>query len=280
MANNMQHGADVSHNSPSPSIWNAFNQDNATYNNRLKVFWDDFDSFGITTAVTSNVGLYNSNGKQYVSYEDTGGAIGQLATNDLGVISIATDNSDNDECWLMPGGVASVFGTAKTKANGGLSLGFEARVSPTLITSGNWFIGMSEEGLAAADTITDSGAMASKDFIGFRVLEDDPDGLDIVYRKAGQSEVVLVSVAQTLVAATFYKLGFLIDMKEPDTNKRGKFFIDGVEQSTYITDAILAAATFPGSEELHMLAGVKNSTTAATTLSIDWVKMAQPRYYY
>ena len=261
-----------SNKGPSPALWGRL-QHVSDPNDRYE-FFTDFLQFG--GSVSTNVGEYIGEGGRWVSYEDTGGSIAQLASEVGGAVRITTDTTDNDECWMMPGGTASVFGKISDTAGEDKLLIFEARVRFGVVTSGNAFVGLSEEGLAAADTITDAGALASKDFIGFCVLEADPDALMFVYRKAGQAMVTKIASVQALTASTWYKVGFVFDPTFPE-DKRIKVFVDGSENATYVTATNIATATFPDGEELHVLLGVKNSTTVAQPLDVDWVKVSQVR---
>lgn len=257
---------------PSPALWGRI-REVIDPNDAYEIF-DDFLNFGGT--VTTNVGTYSSSGGGWTSYEDTGGSIKNLATESGGVVRITTDTTDNDECWLQPGSVTSVFGAISDTDGSDKLLIFEARVRLGQTATGNAFIGMSEEGLAAADTITDAGAFADKDCIGFLILEDDSDGIDFVYKKAGQTIVTKIAVAQAVTASTWYKLGFIYDPNAV-ADKRITVFVDGVDEGTYVTATNIATATFPDGEELNPLFGVKNSTTTATVLDIDWYRAYQSR---
>ena len=264
---------DNSHDSLSPAIWS-----------RVSIpadprggfsFFDDFHNFA--GAVSANVGTYNGAAGPYRSYEDTGGSIAQLATNRNGVVRVTTDGTDNDEVWIQPGGATTVLGAVGSSfANGNtLPLLFEARFKISQITSGNLFLGLSEEGLAAADTITDAGALASKDFLGFAMLEDAAATLKFIFRKAGGAAVTVATV-NTLVADTWYKVGFAFDPNGLAATKI-TIYLDGVDIGTYVTSTQLALATFPLDEELNILAGVKNSAAAALALDLDWVGFHQDR---
>lgn len=234
------------------------------------LLFEDFRNFGGT--VDSNVGTYVGESGSWKSYEDTGGSIAQRADEVTGVIRLTTDATDNDEVWLQSCYGAGVLGMVSDSVP--YLQAFEARVRFGQIgNTFNAFIGMSEEGLAAADTFTDAGAMADKDFLGYRVLEADGDELDAMYKKSGQTEVEVIDGAQALVANTWYKIGWLYDPSAP-SSKKIQFFIDNVDQGTYVTAASIAAATFPDGEELSILLGVKNGSAAASYIDVDWVAQA------
>lgn len=234
---------------------------------------DDFNSFGLTTAVAANVGRYAGQAGAYLSYEDTGNSIAQLASEVGGVMRVATDATDNDESWIQPGGAASVLGKVSTTAGADKCMIFEQRVRFGQVSNTfNFLGGLSEEGLAAADTVTDAGALADKDFIGFWITEADGDALKFGYRKAGGALQTVLSSA--IAVSTWYKLGFVYDPSAPPA-KRIKVFIDNVEQSTYVTSTNLAAATFPDGEELNWLFGIKNGEAAIKNADCDWWHFGQ-----
>jgi hypothetical protein len=238
----------------------------------LSFVYDDFKCFSNTTAVAANVGRYAGQ-VGYLSYEDTGNAITQLATEADGVIKITTDTTDNDESWLQPGMATSVLGKVAVASSPKLVL-FETRIKVGQIgNTYNAFFGLSEEGLAAADTFTDAGAMGDKDFLGFWVLEGAGSALKFGWRKSGQA-VVSLGTAKTLVADTWYKVGFCYDPKAKPS-QRLSFYVDNEVLSTYGTATQLAAATFPDGEELNLLLGVKNGTASANFIESDWWAFGQ-----
>ena len=275
MALHGKHAADVDGAEPSGSIWG-----NVPFLESLidpGIGYGVHDEFlGFNGLLTTTVGDYTGQAGGYYSYQDSGNTILQLATETTGVIRITTDTTDNDESWLQYGGAASVMATLAASA--GKKLCYETRVRMDTITTRNIFFGLAEEGFAVADAITDAGAMVTtKDFIGFRSLEGDANGLDTVYQKASQTTVVVDDDAQTLVASTWYKLGFIYDPNYYNTAKVIRFFIDGVEQADGVALSALDDATFPGGEEMSPVWGVKNGTTAAINFDIDWFRIWQAR---
>lgn len=278
MFQNLQSGLVVNHLGKkystgvlSPRLWDRITSSSMASDGaaRLVLVGDDFMSFGGT--VTSNVGTYAGAVGGYTSYEDTGASIAQRADQKGGVIRITTDGTDNDEAWLQSCGGAGVLGSIATAvANAHLTV-FEARVKFGQISDTyNAFIGLAEEGSAAADFVSDAGAIGNKDQIGFQVLEGSTLGakLKFVWKKAGQTAVTLYSTLQTLVAGTYYNLGFVYDPSAPLANRLA-VYVDNAEKSTYGTYTQLSAATFPDGEGLAFLAGVKNGTTAATYIDVD-----------
>ncbi len=252
---------------PSIAIWNRVEQ--AARGSQGGFIWED-NFLGFNGSVTSNVGTYSSQGGGWNSYEDTGAVVAPLATEVGGVLKMTTDATDNDEIWLSPGTATSVM--AKITSGDSGVLAFECRVRPSQIVTQNAFFGFSEEGCAVADTITDSDVMiTTKDWIGFRVNADDDAYMDFTYQKASQTAQIVIDDMKLLVADTWYKFGFLYDASAP-TAKRIRIYVDGVEQSTYVTATNIAAATFPSGEELNVLMGLKNNAGAATRWDCDWIK--------
>ena len=252
---------------PSIAIWNRVEQ--ALRGNLGGIILEDnFLSFN--GSVTSNVGTYSSQAGGWLSYEDTGSTVATIETEVGGVLKITTDTTDNDEIWLQPGGAKQVIGKI-TSGDSGL-LAYEIRVRPNQIVTQNAFFGLSEETLAAADTVSDAGAFASKDMIGFNLAEAASSTMTFAYRTAGQALTTPITALKTVVAATWYKFGFLYDAQAP-TSKRIRVFVDGVEQSTYVTATNIAATAFPTGEELNLLMGLKNGAAAATRWDVDWVKV-------
>ena len=136
------------------------------------------------------------------------------------------------------------------------------------------FLGLAEEGSAAADFITDADAMADKDFIGFKILADALTTLKFVYKKAGQTEQVVFSYGTAIAVDTWYKVGFIYD-PSATAAKKITAYVDNVEQTTYVTSTNLAAATFPLGEEMSPIFGVKNSAATAKKLKLDWYALLQ-----
>lgn len=272
MALHGKHAADVSGRGPSGSLWGnvPFLEHHVDPDKGYGV-WDDFLAFN--GLLTSTTGDYSS-AVAYYSYQDASNTILQLATEVGGVISIDTDATDNDESHLQMGGSAGVFG--KIASSSGKKLVYETRVRFGSITSRNIFIGLAEEGFAAADAITDAGAMVTtKDFIGFRSLEGDANAFDTVYQKASQTTGVVKDDAKTVAVDTWYKLGFIFDPNYYNTNKIIRFFVDGVELADGVAESVLDDATFPDGEEMSPVWCLKNGAGTALSLDIDWVKIWQ-----
>lgn len=185
-----------------------------------------------------------------------------------GVIRVGSTGADNDEGYLTSGnnegGCCKIYTTAPKK------LWFEARVRTTSVTDQGLFIGLSEEALAAADTLAnDSANLAAKDFVGFHADTAAPTILDAVWRISTAAAQVHKASAQVLVAGTWYKLGFTFD------GTILEYYVDGVQVGTDLT--VSTATSFPDGEELAVLIGVHDGAGAAKSIDIDWVRLIQER---
>lgn len=218
------------------------------------------DFIGFHGTVTTNVGTHFADGIGWKSFEDTSSSILMLATEQGGVVRMLTDNTDNADVNMQSGGsVAGMFAITAGK-----KFAWEARIRPSVISTQNLFIGLAEEGLAVNNGFfSDAGAIVDKDYIGFRVLEADPDGLDFAYNTAGGSEVVEAEVAQLLVASTWYKVGMYGDGKK----------ITGYVNGASVGSFLYTATGVPDGEELCLSFCSKNGTTTARNLDIDWVSV-------
>lgn len=226
----------------------------------------DFIGFG--GLLSSTTGHYSDDGSHYISYQDSGNTITQLSTEVGGVIRIETDTTDNDESWLNAGGITSVLGKILSTAPK-LTI-FESRFRINLTgATHNFFLGLTEEGTAAADNIGDTGVWSATDRLGFYVQEGGAGtALKFGYAKAATGWTGSFTLG-TIAADTWYKVGFVLDPRA-QPSKRIKVFLDNEEASNYVTADAIAASTFPDGEELNFCAGVKNGAAAATKLDLDW----------
>lgn len=237
-----------------------------------------FDDFGNHPAHISAQTIGN-----YATYIDTGvtmkaNAIVDLTVGQAGVLEVAGNDGTNDEGSISTGGGSGTFCKITDDANEQYGVLFECRVKKATVgnTTTCFVAGLAEEGLAAADTLTDAtGALASKDFVGFQVLAAAGATVNFIYRKAGQALQTPLAAAATMTADTWVKLGFRYQPWASD-DKKIAIFVNGVEQSTYVTATNIAAATFPDAEELCMLFATLNATTTTESkLSMDWWAAAQ-----
>lgn len=188
-----------------------------------------------------------------------------------GVLQIATGAVDNNETYIQLGGATSatnapwVIGGAAGVANS-KPVYFGARVKCTTHVDGGWFVGLAEEGSAAANFMADdSGVLADKDFVGFNILTASPAAWNITWRKNGQAVQAVTNVVAN--ADDFHIFEFYYDGATTVT-----FWIDGTANATTATTT---AATFPGAEEMAPILACKSGDGAAKLLQIDWLRIVQ-----
>ncbi len=199
-----------------------------------------------------------------------------------GVIEIAGNDTDEDQFVMSTHGPA--FVVSDTVANS-RKLWFEARFSKASI--GNdalaFFLGLAFDH-GASVTVAKTMCLTNTDanlgafsYLGFHVDQAAGATMDAVYMAESNSQTVNVAGIQTMVADTYYRVGFKYDPDAPVT-RRIKWFIDGVEDNTYVTATQIAAATFPDAEPLALVLATKVGTNAAEVKSqMDWWRCAQLR---
>jgi len=251
--NTVDYLGDGQGNGPSRSVFAYFNQqaENVSY-----AAYEQFMNMADMATTTVVDG--------WESYLDTGctGAIEDDAANGIMLLTCDATGSD-EECAIQypatqaPYSVTSTAGSVK-------KLAFECRIALSATTLQTVYVGLCDGGVLANSLLNDDGTgINDKDFIGFRVLEADSDGIDAVYR-TGADEVVLKNEAQVAVADTYYKLGFYYD----GTNV--EYFVDGVS----VGKVAATATSFPDNVQMAPLFAIKQHEAAAKVLSIDFVKVA------
>jgi len=184
-----------------------------------------------------------------------------------GVLSMECGNTDNDEFYLQLGSGALHAPFIITDA-GAKPLWFECYAKAGQHADAGWFIGMAEEGCAAADFMTnDDAILADKDLIGFHILTASPTAWDVVWKKAGQAQQAVL--AQAVNADDYHRFGFVFDGASTVT-----FYID---RTAVATVATTSAATFPSAQALAPIFGVKTGEAVTKTLLVDYIKVVQIR---
>ena len=259
----------------SPAIWQAYGFIGGNLGDpSLKpFFFDDFDKLGVMATTVSQGG--------YITYQDASVTIQQCAAADnsegeFGVLEVSHDGTAHDEGSIELGsGVSGLVRIDDTVGERSV-VAAEARIKvPTVVVGDCCFaFGLAKPGQASADAIVNTtGALDASgvDFVGFQTLLTSNSEIDTVYAIDSTATTVQVKDnAGTMVADTWIKLGMVYDPMGV-TNKKMKFFINGVEQGDSVTDAIITAATaFPTDEELTLLFATKILTGTATTAYMDW----------
>ena len=255
---------------PSPIIWSDVPRDIQDPNVGFELF-DDFTNF--------SQHISDQDTQQYASYIDTGVTLKQLPGVVGGQVQVAGNDADNDEGILSTHGpLAQVSDTAGDDRK----LWFEARIKKASVANNgvSFFVGLafdhgSSVPLSAAEALVDNtGALGAFSYIGFHVDAADGDALNFVYKAEGGAQQDAIAGVQALAADTFYKVGFAFDPKA-DTAKRIKVYVDGTEQTTYVTGTNIAAATFPDAEPLGLCLATKVGAAAEVLVTMDWWKVAQ-----
>jgi hypothetical protein len=247
-------------------------------------FFDDFIASYELAAGSSltKLGVYEciaDTGASLTGEDDT------TATNDSGMWGaqefVAGTTGDADLVVQLGGGGAF---TISDTAGDDKKLWFEARFKISTITNdiSSCFIGLGEPNRAANAGVftttqgaTADSAFADVAFIGFWRPDADGDGLSFMYGANGQTASELIADIHTLVADTYVKVGFKYDGGAP-TAKRIKVYINGVENSTYVTGTLIAAAAFPDAEVMSPVAACQNDDgSTASTMTLDWWACAQ-----
>ena len=138
----------------------------------------------------------------------------------------------------------------------GKKIWFEARVKASAITSGiNLFLGLAE----VDTTVIAASAISTDNHVGFSSVTADA----IVLFNSEKATAGNTGTGTTLVAATYVKLGFLIDGLTSI-----KQFVDGVETGT-----AKVAANIPIVNLVPTL--VVQAKGTRNTVSIDWMSIFQ-----
>lgn len=271
----------------SPKLWRGFAPPiggvfpaTASGNPAIGLF-DDFDAFGITTPLASDIAYYQSNGIIYKSFENTAGIVAAVPTttpsvdeNGPGVISLTPGGTDNNDCVMQAGSATMMpFNVIQASAK---DLVFETRFKYSSIADGDtdFFIGLGGTGAAVNDGwIGDDPSaftnFADNNFLGFsRTPATGTTDINLIYDRVGGA-TASHSGMHTLVADTYVKLGFRFN----SVLKTLQVYANGELVDT-ITPAETGATPWP-SLYMNFLAGIKYQATTQDVMYIDWWACAQ-----
>lgn len=246
---------------PSSAIWASAPYAEIKANPMLgTVFEDDFKTYATSGLWT----LDNTNGTGAQVAADDGGMV-----YEDGLVNIAMTGADNDAAMIVGGAQTDGAGefSVDTTALGGRKIWFEARFAVSQVADGDLAVGLCDPEVTDVNLIENDDTQIEENFIGFRVIHGDPDGLDAVISEAG-AEAVQVNEAKVLVADTPVKVGFVYD---PDTDIC-TWYVDGVSVGT--TAAAGANAAWPHSVDLSPVFCIK-AQGATSTMTIDWIRVLQ-----
>jgi hypothetical protein len=265
---------------PSRRLWAECPWDDIGGTVRGVKFYEDFSGYPSWATLTNPTIAAASaiNPFKHATYFDTADTIKQSASQPMGALEMVSAATDNNEAWQQPGGGAGGgFSFVAPATATPYDVWYEIRFKLLAVTanvSSSVFLGFGEEGMAVANTkVDDTMAMADKDFIGFNSLTASISTLSFTYKKNGTTVQVPLTAA-TLVADTFVTVGFHYRYAANPSARKICVFRNNVLNATGVTAAAIAASTFPDSEEMSPLWGHKNSSAAAATLTIAWIKAA------
>lgn len=202
----------------------------------------------------------------------TNGDIDWLASQDTGILDVATSGADNDEVYLR--GRPSF----KFEFGSGKKVFLEARFASHVITDHGMVFGLGEEAFLVDAAIADDCAtLITESFVGFRILTGDDDGLDIVSNNGAVVDVLLEDCTNsaslgTAAAAwtidTYYKLGIRFD-----GDKTLEFFVNGI----MVWSEEMTSTNLDISHSFGPVIGIKGGSAAVYSLYIDWIRYLAER---
>jgi hypothetical protein len=143
----------------------------------------------------------------------------------------------------------------------------EGRVALPVADSGSFFGLMELTGCTAEGVADNTLSIIDEDYLGFRVISSDTDGLDVeINQGAGTGPTVAKDIAHTVVDAAYVNLGITFDGKDTFT-----FFVNGVEVVTTTADS-LDNNTFAHALGIFFIG--KSGAAAANAWKVAWLRYA------
>lgn len=253
---------------PSEAIWASCPKTRLRENyNEGAGFFDNF-----LFAPMSDAALLAKNG--YDIYGDTGVLISGMAGEDHGII-VETMDTDNDEAVLSTN---TLFYIPHSPGADG-EVWFEACVARESVTDNDlgMFVGLAGDNTSGtpatvANTLCltdDDSNLGDFSYLGFHVDAANGNAVDFVVAAEGGADTVIKAGVCVPTAGAYNKLGFHYSPNFPAA-KRIKIYVDGEEQSTYVTATQIAAATFPGTEYLGAVLCVKRNGSNDKDAYMKW----------
>lgn len=255
----VDYGGDNSRSGPSPGLWGNW-KGHVAPDDFITMF-EDFKNLDQTLGQASG---------DMSAFGDTNTAAAALMPTEVGgVVQLQTGGTDNEQVAVVSGDNTAGF----VKIAADKSLWFEARIRPVQVANHNLFVGLAQEALAAGDLITDADALGDFDVLGWYTLHADEDVIEPVFNTTGGTAVVVKADAQTIVAATWYKLGFYFN------GTTIAFYINGVQiTGCDIRHPIKYDVTdVPDGEELAAYCYIKDYDNNSAKLDVDWAKCSLER---
>lgn len=266
---------------PSPNIWADCPWMEMLHDPTIG--WGFFDDFfqageGTDTAQTwpgPQGLLYLCHGTAGTTVLPKTGVAGALT----GIMELDVDNNDEEVYLSFSTTYCPTFGEISSTAANARKLWFEGRVRFDTVLSGSpalgKFFGLGASGMNVANAMAaDAASVVVKDFVGFRAVAADGDGMDAVHIKVSGAEVVVCEsaagpTAQTLTADTWVKLGIHFD----GTNTW--WYVNG--EKVVGTGVLADATNFPDGKGLHPIFGIRHHSagTEDYEADIDWWRFAR-----
>jgi len=207
-------------------------------------------AYGARTAVTNALAQVSTNAslQGWNGTGDAGWALTSAAGTLGGIVALTPVTASNNEVYTQLGELGTETFIEYTGSSGKESwVEFEIATDDITSSAANFFVGLAEEGSAAADFINDSGAdIADKDVLGFVSWETTMDSIRLIYQTSGGTFAVGTGVA---LSTAFQTLGIYFDGATTIT-----WYVDGVSIGSVATTASLV----PDTEELSPIIGIKN----------------------
>jgi len=253
-----------SNTGPSPGLWGLAPRD---------VMYDKATAYGMSwpigLPVMATTAAVISGGSGWIGFGDTGAAAvsGQQDDELGGAYAIASD-ADNEGASIS-GGVAPFVLTKAAQ-----DFFFEARVkvSATTTLDIGFFVGlMDTTACTNAIPITQAGALADVNAVGFQYIEADTVTFDTIYKADGVTAVQVKDAAGAIAAATYLKLGMLV--------QKGvlTFFLNGVPLADTKTLPDATGTDFPADVNLRPVVAMLHGTGQAGDMTTSWLHAYQLR---
>lgn len=199
------------------------------------------------------------------------GTFAESTTEEGGVVT----SSDQEAYLSRHGGQGKIDDTADNLAR---FTAFEARVKLASVST-TVFAGLATPSIAAANALT-ATTVADNNFIGAFHRQADAGQVGLLYRKAGQAAQIKsyqASQASTpvLTAGNWHKIGWTYRPGRNFEGGRIRTYIDNILCAELVTEADMAATTFPANTVLAPFIGFHGA--AATANSVDWFYFVQTR---
>jgi len=254
-------------NKPSPSVWADCPLQELIDLGTGYYYHNDFLGGPVTATVTAASGTIPGMSIR----ADAATVSSYVAGRVGGFLDIETDGDDNDAFTAH----SEPLGTVTR--NSGKKFWAEVAIELGDVTmDGGLFFGLVEEAGATLELIADNAAaLVGESYIGFRVLADNPDAVDIAYKLDAGTEVEVLADATNataiesasranLVNDTSVKLAVRFDGRETL-----HFYVNGVKVATQDVDI-----TIDQSKNYAVAVSIKTGAIAAESFAMDFIRFA------